>query len=678
MKTSAKLAFLALSIFLSASATGDCRSSRTVTNAPGGKLFKGKVSYQLLKGEQLINDRKYDEARAIFEHQLKRNPNNIDALSGLGMALTMQYKLDAAEDKFDKALAVDQNDPLAHTGKALVTLHRLQSSSKSIIDKKTELLAKAQNEATIALAADPQSQYAHYALGQVYKEQGQMATAYSEFQAAVNADPQYSQAYTGLGLIDLNEGRLPSAAENFQKSIELNTGNSTAHFGLGEVYLRQGQTDAAIKELNTSLYQFTNSAPVHLALGKAYEAQGNIDAALRSYEKAALIKPELKEAYSRQADLHVALGQKYQGEGNVVGAIKELKQAILIDPYNPKPYLALADMRETRGDLELSIADLRSGLELDPNQVLLRQRVANSLLKLEKLDDAIKEYRTALSAQPSNTQCVEGLTRALYLKAQKNAQGAFLSSNEFESALDTIQTAISMKPNDLQLRLAAAKIRSLAGEKVDLSAVGKPTNTAEKIAYAEALLAQNKFEESAKEMKEVIQSTQDVEQILALGDLAVMIKDSDSAEVAYLKASNDPAQARRAKRGLQAVAELRDKATHQETLGSDLARKKMLPSAADTFRAAIKDNPRLPEARLGLAETEQRLAGKSPDMLRDSATQYKAYVSLKSDLPAKQAKKLIKKAGKLEAKAAKIEGKPKQTVATKKSMMSRLVTFRKP
>ncbi|MBX9691412.1 MAG: hypothetical protein K2Z81_03440, partial [Cyanobacteria bacterium] len=65
-----------------------------------------------------------------------------------------------------------------------------------------------------------------------------------------------------------------------------------------------------------------------------------------------------------------------------------------------------------------------------------------------------------------------------------------------------------------------------------------------------------------------------------------------------------------------------------------------------------------------------------PEMLRDSAAQYKAYVSLKPGLPEKQAKKLIKKAGKLETKAAKLEGKP--VVASKKSMMSRLVTFRKP
>ena len=79
-----------------------------------------------------------------------------------------------------------------------------------------------------------------------------------------------------------------------------------------------------------------------------------------------------------------------------------------------------------RGDLELSIGELRSGLEMMPNNPDLHLRVADSSLKLEKLDDAIKEYNTVLGNTPGNSAAAKGLTSAYYLKANKEAGGAFL------------------------------------------------------------------------------------------------------------------------------------------------------------------------------------------------------------------------------------------------------------
>jgi len=89
--------------------------------------------------------------------------------------------------------------------------------------------------------------------------------------------------------------------------------------------VKQNQLDDAIKELNTSLYQNPNSAPARLSLGQAYVAQGN-----------------------------------------TVAGVKELQESIRIKPKNPDAYLGdLLNIREARGDLEHSIAELRSGLELN-------------------------------------------------------------------------------------------------------------------------------------------------------------------------------------------------------------------------------------------------------------------------------------------------------------------------
>ncbi len=642
-----------------ASAIGATTNGATSTSdLPAKKLFKGRINYQLAKAEQLLLDRRYDEATKVFKQQIKRNPKNSDALAGLGMALSMQFKLDGANEQFDKALAVNPNNPVAHVGKAMTILNRLQSSDQTVINSREGLLTQAESEANLAIQEDPGSPLAHYTLGQVHKEQGRLPEAYNDYKNAVGSDPQFSPGYTGMGQIELKDGRLAEADTNLRRSILLNSNNPTAHFALGEVLLQQNMPDAAIKELNIALYQFRNAAPVHLALGKAYEAQGNISAALKYYERAALIKPELKEAYARQSALHVKLGNQCQVKGDTVGALKEYKQALLIDPYNTEPYLKMADMRETRGDLELAVAEMRSGLELNPNEATLRRRVAENLLKLDKYDDAIRDFNSALSSNPGDTAAVNGLTRALYLKSQKETQGAFAFSNDFESALTTLDKAIQLHPNDMQLRLAAAKIRSLSGKPVDLAKVGQPTNDPERIAYAEALLAQNKFDESATQMKDVISHTNEAADLLAVADLALMIKDYDSARAAYEKARTAGA-VERANRGLSAIEKSRGEATRYATLGTDLSKKKQLASAVDHLRLAIADDPRMPSARLTLADTEQRWSPKAPPVLRDSARQYKAYLDLSPSLPPKEVAKINKKITRLQLKADKIEAKTK-------------------
>ncbi len=621
-----------------------------------GKLFKGKVSYRLSKAEILLTQNKLEEATEVFRQEVKRNPKNLDATAGLGMALALQFKLDGADEQFDRVLEKDSLNPIAHAGKAMASLNRLQSSSQSIINNRESVLKESEEHARIAVQSDPDLQQAHYTLGRVLQEQGKLTDAYESYKSSVNSDTEFSPAYSAMGLIDLKEGRLAEAKTNFQQAITLNSGNSTAHYGLGEVYLKEGSLDQAIKELNISLYQFRNSAPVYMALGKAYEAQGNDDAALKQYEKAALIKPELKEAYARMAALHVALGQKQEQGGNIVAALKEYRQASLIDPHLSQPYLRMADLRESRGDLELAVAELRSGIEVNPDNLLLHQRVGDALLRLDKYDDAIKSYQQSLRFQPDNKASLDGMTRAYYLKAQKESQGSFVFSNDYETAEATLQQAIKLHPQDMQLHLAMAKLRALGGKPVDLSKIGTPTCDAEKVSYAEALLAQNKFSEATSMMKDVIAHGSEPKQLLAVADLAVMIKELDSAEQAYQKASA-MGFVDRANRGLASIGRIRQEAGKNVRLAGDLFSRNQLASAVDNYRQATFNNPRLPDARLGIARSEERLSPKSPEALRDAAVQYRAYMALAPNLPEKNRAKMDKHVTRIESKALKIERK---------------------
>jgi len=599
-------AFLSLS-FLSGVGTA------ALASAPR-HLYKGRISQSVAAADRLLVKGRYSAAADYYQAALRRNPRDVNANVGLGMALGKQFKLDAADEQFDKALARDPNNPGAHAGKAMVMLNRLQSSSNTIRKSKDSILKEAESESQKALDSDPQIPEAHHTMGMVYKEQGRLNEAASEFQRSVQIDPRFADGYTGLGLVKLAQNNPGSAISDFKQAIRINSGDWTAHYGVGQALLKQGQVDASIKELNTALYQFPNSWPVRLALGKAYETQGNTVAAVREYQESIRIKPE-----------------------------------------NVAAYLGIANIREARGDIEHSIAELRSGLELMPDNPELRLRIGDESLRVEKLDDAIKEYETVLSKTPGSARAADGLCTAYYLKSQKETTGGFFGSNDYENAERLINKAVQMNPNDMRLRLAQAKLRSLTGETVDLSTLGQPQNDGDRISYAEALLAQNRFQESADQMSTVIAHAPDSKQTFAVADLALMIHDLDSAEAAYKKGAAFPGGGERSRRGLAQVSKAREAARRSLTLADDLARKRMTGSAIDTYHEAVFANPKVPGSRLGLAKALESVSKPSPVQLREAAAQYRAYVALIPNMPSKEHDKFIKKAEKLESKAGKVE-----------------------
>ena len=337
------------------------------------------------------------------------------------MALANQFKLDAADALFDRLISIDPNYSGAYAGKATVALNRLQSSAGAVRDERDSILKQAAVYGNRACTLGPANAQAHFVLGLILKEQGQLDQAASELSSATNFDPDLSYAYSALGSIKLEQNSLAEASANFKRAIALNSGNSTAHYGLGATLLKQGDLNNAISELNTSLYQFPNSWPVRMALGQAYQQQGNTVAALKEYQLSTLIKPE-----------------------------------------NAGPYLAMAQIHQERGDLELAIADLRSGLTQSPCDINLRERIADLNLQLQHPDEAIRGYRTVLQMSANDNSAIKGLSQALFLKAQNETVGAMLQSNDYDAANKAIDEAIKLNPDDMELRLAKEKLEEFA------------------------------------------------------------------------------------------------------------------------------------------------------------------------------------------------------------------------
>lgn len=595
--------------------------------------LKGSVRKDLNAAADLMMDGKYAEAADLYRAVLNINSKEPNALAGLGMALGRQFKLDAADEQFEKLLAIDPNNPVAHCGRAMVLLNRLQSSNNTVIKGRTAILKEAGKECNLALDADPRVVEAHYLLGRVYKEEGRNDRASQAFMGAIKLDPHYSNAYAQLGLVQVLMNKLSEASESFKKAISINSGNSTAHFGMAQVAFKQNRLEAAVAELNISLYQNPNSSPVHQLLGKVYEAQGN-----------------------------------------TVAAIKEFKEAIRIKPELPGPYLSIASVAESRGDIEMAIAELHAGLELIPNEPELLIRLANDSLRIDKFDDAIKNFELAETAAPNSAAPLEGMTRALYLKAQREASGAYFASNDCAKANILVQRAIKANPSSVELRLVDAKLKALSGQVVNVAKIPLPQSDAERPAYAECLMAQGRYNEATEQMFKAINSTNDPTKLFAIGDLALLIRDLPSAELAYKRASSF-GQSERANRGMDLIFKAREEAKQNLNLANDLARGRQFAGSIDKFRLATYQDPKVADTHLFFAQTLEKVSEQTTKTMRETIAQYKAYLELAPGVPASTQDKLQKRVAKLESKVLKIEQSATQPGQPKPSLLQRLSTL---
>jgi tetratricopeptide (TPR) repeat protein len=75
-------------------------------------------------------------------------------------------------------------------------------------------------------------------------------------------------------------------------------------------------------------------------------------------------------------------------------------RAVALAPNNYEFRILLAAAKELRGDLARAEAELRAALRLAPHLVSVHWRLANLLLRAEKLDEAIAEFRQVNEADP--------------------------------------------------------------------------------------------------------------------------------------------------------------------------------------------------------------------------------------------------------------------------------------
>jgi tetratricopeptide (TPR) repeat protein len=264
---------------------------------------------------------------------------------------------------------------------------------------------------------DPDDRRWPYYLGHVSRQRGDTDKAAAWFERVLLLQPDDVPALVWLGEIYLDQGRAELAESVWTKALSQQPGLFAARFGLGRGALARGQFEAAVKHLEAALTIDSRASIVHYPLALAYRALGRVG----------------------EAESHL----RARGESQP-GLPDPLLQEIATLLRSAVVYEKRGDGALARGDFVAAVAAFRSGLELAPDRLAIRQKLATALALSGDVPGAVEQYREVLRRAPD------------FAEAHYSLGVLFLGNNQLDLAIERFAVAVRADPTYLQARLQLA------------------------------------------------------------------------------------------------------------------------------------------------------------------------------------------------------------------------------
>jgi len=302
-------------------------------------LMQTNFSAQTIdEGIALVQQKKYAEAKAVFEQILDKNKNDAEAHYRLGLVfLNRGFKdrdVDEAVDQLEKAVDLNPNnaDYQFRYGTALG-----EKTQNAGMIKQAFLAPKVKNAFKRAVELDPKLVGARIGLAQYYlmapsimggdEDQGwreldevvkqnelqgrlikarfyerykKPAEAEKELKTLTSSKSKEWSVWKEYGYFCMRLERYDDAVGHFRKYVELRPDTADSYQSLAEALLKKSEIDQAIANLNKSLSIDKDFVPAIISMGEAYQAKGQKKEAKETYQRAIAVAQN--EYYKKQAE----------------------------------------------------------------------------------------------------------------------------------------------------------------------------------------------------------------------------------------------------------------------------------------------------------------------------------------------------------------------------------------
>ena len=256
---------------------------------------------------------------------------------------------------------------------------------------------------------------AYYQSGVEYLEKKDYAKAAIEFRNALKLKKDYADAWFGMAQIEEQAQAWPRVYGDLGKVLEIDPKHTKALVAIAKLQLLSGDFATALKNTNL-VYELEPSNPDVIALKAAVLYKLNDKAgAVSEANKALKIKPNF-------ADAIMLIASDQLESGDAAGALVAAENALMVNPQSLGLHLLRLRIFEKTGDLQKQEDALRQLTLTFPDHQSFQKGLIGFLVKNGRQEEAEKEMRAIVAAQPDNIEA--GLELVRFLGALKGAGAA--------------------------------------------------------------------------------------------------------------------------------------------------------------------------------------------------------------------------------------------------------------
>ncbi len=371
-------------------------------------------------------------------------------------------------------------------------------------------------------------------LGKAHLEQGERDAARRLYARALELEPGSAPALDGLGRVAAASGDHAAAAGYFERVLELQPFATSVNHALGLAYRKLGRLEDARRHLEqggdaevqvndpllVSLIELGKSAEIYLLrAGQAMDSE--------RWDQAAALYPKALEIDPTDFMAHKALAFALEKLGDLDGALQQLHEALAVATTGDETqdrsehaeiYRVMAGIEVLHGREAAAREHFQKSVELAPERLDARVKLANALARAGRLEDALGHYDFILERQPDNPAVlVKRATSLVNLRRPAEALAAF-------------EQAVAASPDDPGLRLRYAEALDHLGEPAAAAAQraateGTPVEDADRLALlvdeARRSTRQGSYEAALERYREVLET--DPEHLDARYELATVL-----------------------------------------------------------------------------------------------------------------------------------------------------------
>lgn len=260
----------------------------------------------------------------------------------------------------------------------------------------------------------------YYESGLSYLKQNDYVKARLEIRNALQLKGDMLEAWRTLAQINEHDRNYPELAGSLRRVVELDPKDFPATLALGRMYLLANDLDHALKLSNSATELDPNNASGYALKAAVMYKLKDPEGAIQTAQKALSMDPG-------NTDANVVIAITKFSQGDSAAALQSLDHVNAPAKTDDLGVLLLKiNILDHTGELQRAEALLRRVIELNPKEPAFRAQLIRFLLEHKRDDDAVKEMRATVDANPADVNSEMTLVNLLQVTKGVDAARAEL------------------------------------------------------------------------------------------------------------------------------------------------------------------------------------------------------------------------------------------------------------